>query len=636
MIRLAKKVFAPPVFEDEEITRQAYFLNIIVWTLLFVPPIYLLYILIKVPQDASRAVAQAVSAEAINLLILFLLHRGHIRAATLTQIGALWAFFTLSAITGAGVRGESYLVGYPTVIMIAGILKNRRVAIGVTVISLMSGWGMATLESQGFFSPTYVSGPMTSWIISLVLFPVGMLLQTLATRKMQNALQRASESEERYRLISRVSSDYTFASDVYADGKVRQVWAAGAFEKMTGYTFAEYQAAGGWMAHLHPEDFEKDALDMEKLFSRHSVVGSEIRTLTKTGEIRWERIFAHPIWDENENRLAGIVGAVQDVTAQKQSESMLKETLLRQSAILNSIPDMAWLKDNDGKYVAVNEQFTKVAERDIEDIIGKTDFDIWSETFAEMYQKDDLEVIQSKERKHIEELQADKKGRLYWVETFKTPILNEAGEVVGTVGIAREITERKQAELERETLIHELGAKNAELERYTYTVSHDLKSPLVTIRGFLGYLEKDALAGNEKKLRDDIRRIEDATQKMQELLNDLLELSRIGRLTNQPAESLFADIAKDAVELLRGQIENRNVAVEISATQARVWGDRVRLTEVIQNLVDNAGSWETSPSRESSSAKHPIPAAKKFSTSAITGSASTASSTSGSSGCSAN
>jgi PAS domain S-box-containing protein len=202
------------------------------------------------------------------------------------------------------------------------------------------------------------------------------------------------------------------------------------------------------------------------------------------------------------------------VTVQKQSEELLKETLLQQTAILNSIPDMAWLKDKDGRYVAVNEQFAKVAARNVEDIIGKTDFDIWSETLAGMYHKDDLEVIQKRERKHMEELQSDSRGRLYWVETSKTPILNEAGEVIGTVGIAREITERKQAELERESLIHELEAKNAELERYTYTVSHDLKSPLVTIRGFLGYLEKDALAGDEKKLRDDIRRIEDATKKM--------------------------------------------------------------------------------------------------------------------------
>ena len=89
-------------------------------------------------------------------------------------------------------------------------------------------------------------------------------------------------------------------------------------------------------------------------------------------------------------------------------------------------------------------------------------------------------------------------------------------------------------------------------------------------------------------MKDDVSRIEDATKKMQTLLNDLLELSRIGRLMNQPTEMLFTDIAKDAVELVRGQIEARNVFVEIQNTPAIVHGDRTRLTEVIQNLVDNA------------------------------------------------
>src|SRR5574342_686853 len=80
---------------------------------------------------------------------------------------------------------------------------------------------------------------------------------------------------------------------------------------------------------------------------------------------------------------------------------------------------------------------------------------------------------------------------------------------------------------EREKLIHELELKNAELERFSYTASHDLKSPLITIKGFLGFLHEDAERGNLKRLEADIQRISDAADKMQRLLNDLLELSRI-------------------------------------------------------------------------------------------------------------
>jgi PAS domain S-box-containing protein len=90
--------------------------------------------------------------------------------------------------------------------------------------------------------------------------------------------------------------------------------------------------AGGWYAHIHPDDLEKDAEDMRKLLNNEDV--DQFRDphhSPKNGEIRWERIFAHPIWSEEENRLAGIIGAVQDITGTKASEKLLKETLLRQN-----------------------------------------------------------------------------------------------------------------------------------------------------------------------------------------------------------------------------------------------------------------------------------------------------------------
>jgi signal transduction histidine kinase len=140
-------------------------------------------------------------------------------------------------------------------------------------------------------------------------------------------------------------------------------------------------------------------------------------------------------------------------------------------------------------------------------------------------------------------------------------------------------------------LIDELEAKNSELERFTYTVSHDLKSPLFTIRGFLGYLEEDALNGNQARLKADMQRISDATEKMQMLLNDLLELSRIGRLKNDSVSIPFEELAQEAVELVQGQIMDRGVAVRINPDLPVVFGDRPRLLEVLQNLIDNAAKF---------------------------------------------
>ncbi|MBL8050404.1 MAG: GAF domain-containing protein [Anaerolineales bacterium] len=148
----------------------------------------------------------------------------------------------------------------------------------------------------------------------------------------------------------------------------------------------------------------------------------------------------------------------------------------------------------------------------------------------------------------------------------------------------------------REQLINQLETKNAELERFTYTVSHDLKSPLVTINGFLGYLEADVAANDMKRFRHDSDRIKEAVVKMHTLLSELLELSRIGRVAN-PSEMIpFESLIHDALELVGGRIDKNTVKINIQPNLPTVFGDRQRLTEVLQNLIDNATKFTNNPS----------------------------------------
>ncbi|WP_372682103.1 ATP-binding protein [Desulfosarcina sp.] len=149
----------------------------------------------------------------------------------------------------------------------------------------------------------------------------------------------------------------------------------------------------------------------------------------------------------------------------------------------------------------------------------------------------------------------------------------------------QELAARQQ---EREHLIDALEVKNAELERFTYTVSHDLKSPLVTIRGFLGFLEEDAAIGDLPRMKTDMARIAEATEKMQWLLNDLLELSRIGRLMHPPEVIALEEIVREALETVSGHLNAKNVKIKIAADRQLLYGDRQRLREVFENLLDNA------------------------------------------------
>lgn len=144
-------------------------------------------------------------------------------------------------------------------------------------------------------------------------------------------------------------------------------------------------------------------------------------------------------------------------------------------------------------------------------------------------------------------------------------------------GIMRDMTERIR-------IVTELEDRNSELERFAYAVSHDLKAPLVTINGFLDRLRESS--GPEAGR--DIDRISRATDTMALRLEDLLELSRIGRKANPPTDVPLTEVAREAVDLLEGRIKEQGVDVHIEEKLPVVEGDRARLLEVYQNLIENS------------------------------------------------
>jgi signal transduction histidine kinase len=168
------------------------------------------------------------------------------------------------------------------------------------------------------------------------------------------------------------------------------------------------------------------------------------------------------------------------------------------------------------------------------------------------------------------------------------PVRNDEGRIIGVVVFAQDITERKLLEQEKDQFAKELGEKNIELERFTYTVSHDLKSPLVTIKTFLGYLPQDMTASDKQRVEKDLLFMNGAADKMGLLLQELLEMSRIGRIINPPVKINSAELIKEAVGIVAGSIADRGVKIEVSGESVTLYGDRSRLLEIWQNLLENA------------------------------------------------
>ena len=150
-----------------------------------------------------------------------------------------------------------------------------------------------------------------------------------------------------------------------------------------------------------------------------------------------------------------------------------------------------------------------------------------------------------------------------------------------TCFLETEVRERKKRE-------DDLEMKNAELERFAYTVSHDLKSPIITIKGFTGALEKDLLKGNYERMAGDLKRVSDAADKMNDLLCNLLEISTVGRVVNTSEAVDMNLLVDDVLAQLAGPLKNNAINITVQPDLPSLFCDRQRMAEVLQNLVENA------------------------------------------------
>lgn len=150
------------------------------------------------------------------------------------------------------------------------------------------------------------------------------------------------------------------------------------------------------------------------------------------------------------------------------------------------------------------------------------------------------------------------------------------------------ILEQRRAELEKKELIEQLQRKNLELERFLYSASHDLKSPLVTISGFLGVLQQDALASNEERVKRDVALISGAVQQMGRSLSELVEVSRLGTVASSPEAVSLAEVVDRCLASIEDRISACGVDVQIADGLPVVTGEEARLFELIRNLLENA------------------------------------------------
>lgn len=288
-----------------------------------------------------------------------------------------------------------------------------------------------------------------------------------------------------------------------------------------------------------------------------------------------------------------LISIVHDITERKNTERALRESeeLFRQLA--ECIDDVFWVADATLRAILyVSPAYERVWGRPRQ---GHT---IEPRAFLDTIHPDDRPRVEAalaarrNEGTYREEFRIVRPdGTVRWVEERAFPLRNERGTVYRVVGVSTDITERVLASQERERLIRELERKNSELEQFTYTVSHDLKSPLVTIKGFLGFVERAAEAGQLAQVRADLGRIGAAADHMRRLLDDLLQLSRIGRIVHPPRPVPLGPLVRKVLGILSGLLTSRGVQVDVASDLPVLFADPVRLEEVLVNLLTNAAKF---------------------------------------------
>jgi PAS domain S-box-containing protein len=187
--------------------------------------------------------------------------------------------------------------------------------------------------------------------------------------------------------------------------------------------------------------------DREVIESQTAKLGIVETQHQANGQIIWVETNKLPLRNL-QGDVIGVLGTYQDISDRKAVEKALMLKQRHLAALMNNIPHIAWIKDEQSRFIAVNTPFVQACGVSAEELVGKTDFDIWSADLAQAYRDDDAEVLQSGQRKVVVEKVARTDGTLGWFETTKTPFRDDRLNIAGTVGIAADITDRKRMEIE--------------------------------------------------------------------------------------------------------------------------------------------------------------------------------------------
>jgi PAS domain S-box-containing protein len=283
-----------------------------------------------------------------------------------------------------------------------------------------------------------------------------------------------------------------------------------------------------------------------------------------------------------------------EVTARERAETAWRSQSHFLQTILDAVPSPIFYKDTAGVYLGCNRAFEQYAGLPRNEIVGKQVQELFSKEVADMHQSADNALYEKGGAQQYEATLPVKAGAPREAMFHKACFQNPEGALGGLVGVILDITQRKNMEshisaLNEDLRRHaaELEAANQELEAFSFSVSHDLRAPLRAIDGFALALNDDYGPKLDERGRDYLRRVRSGAQRMGQLIEDLLTLSRVARGELHRESVDLSSLAHGILEALRAREPQRNVQVSV-AEKLRVEADPRLVRIALENLLQNA------------------------------------------------
>lgn len=609
---------------------QSIIVGVMVASLFFLAGAFLFY-----REILSRALAVSLSTCLVGTINLLLLRWGYLRAVSILMISFLWLMVSAGVYTAGGLHAPIW-VGYLVIILLGWLLFGVWGGQAAFAASLVFSVYIYYADVRDYLPAKIMYMPDAQLAVGVFFLVIVYLLQRSASSITQDALKRANESDQKYRSFLENIPVVTYINDLSPDALT--LYVSPQVEKMLGYSQKEMlEDPSLWLKIVHPDDQQYVIQE-----NRASTISGEpfildYRLISKSGEPIWVRDEAKLVRNDKAEPLYWL-GVWTEITQRKSAEQAREEivdsltmrttqllTASEVSAAATSILELNELLPKVVELIRSHFNYYYVCIFLVDSLKGKA---VLRAATGEMGEKM-LQVGHS--------LSIGSSSMIGWCIAnnqarialdvgedavhFKNPLLpltrseialplRARDQVIGAMGIqsdkpgaftewdiqalqtmanqiANAIDTARLFE-ERSQLMKEMETKNAELERFTYTVSHDLKSPLVTIRGYLGYLRSDAEKGDMERFDKDLARVIKSTETMQALLQDLLDLSRIGRIINPSERISFGELAEETVNLVMSPGMRQKITVEIQPRLPDIRADKTRIIEVLQNLISNS------------------------------------------------